>query len=111
MVDAALDGNFEWVTSPALLHELRRVLAYPKLAEVLIGRPRIVELIASIAVVVDPEHHVRLARDPDDDRVIEAAVAGAADVIVTGDDDLLAIGVVNRIAIMDARRFLAHRLG
>lgn len=110
MVDAALDGKFEWVTSAALLHELNRVLAYPKLAEVFMDRTRIVELIASVAVVVDPEHHVRLARDPDDDRVIEAAVAGAAEVIVTGDDDLLTIGVVDGIAIMGARRFQADYL-
>ncbi len=109
MVDAGLDGKFEWVTSPAL-RELARVLSYPKLAEVFLDRRRIVELIASVAVIVDPERHVRLARDPDDDRVIEAALAGEAEVIVTGDDDLLAIEVVDRIAIMDTRRFLTHHL-
>jgi putative PIN family toxin of toxin-antitoxin system len=37
VLDAALDRRLVLVTSPPLLAELRRVLAYPKLAKVLDG--------------------------------------------------------------------------
>ncbi len=40
VLDAALDGHFEIVASPALVGELRRVIGYPKLrAHVLFGNP------------------------------------------------------------------------
>jgi predicted nucleic acid-binding protein len=75
-----LAGHFEIVTSPALLDELRRVLSYPKLQAV-IG-------------------------DPDDDRLIEAALAANADVIVTGDQDLLTLGHIGQIQVRTPREFL-----
>jgi putative PIN family toxin of toxin-antitoxin system len=39
---------------------------------------------------------VELVRDPDDNRLIEAALAAHADVIVTGDQDLLTRGASTR---------------
>ncbi len=39
----------------------------------------------TIATVMDPMEVLDLVRDPDDNRVIEAAVAGRADYIVSGD--------------------------
>jgi len=46
-------------------------------------------------------------RDPKDDMVLECAVAAGADVIVSGDKDLLSLGNYRRIRIMTARVFLA----
>lgn len=48
----------------------------------------------------------RVARDPDDDWVLATAVAGKADVIVTGDRDLLALKRYEGIPIVTPRRFL-----
>jgi putative PIN family toxin of toxin-antitoxin system len=42
-----------------------------------------------LAKMVEPVDRIRACRDPDDDRVLEVAVAGEADYIVTGDRDLL----------------------
>jgi uncharacterized protein len=83
-LDAALAGRFDLVTSPALLDELRRVLAYPKLQAVIGDADEFVKLLALAAIVVTPTTTVELARDPDDDRLIEAALAGGAEAIVTG---------------------------
>lgn len=47
-----------------------------------------------------------VSRDPDDNRVIEAAVAGAVDFIVSGDDDLRALGSYLDIPIVTPARFL-----
>ncbi len=106
VLDAALAGHFELVTTPILLDELRRVLAYPKLQAVIGDAEELIELLALAAIVVTPTETVELVRDADDDRLIEAAQAGRADVIVTGDQDLLALGDVGQISILTPREFL-----
>ena len=47
-----------------------------------------------------------IAEDPDDDRVLECAVASGSDVIVTGDRDLLRRGSYEGIRIMTVAQFL-----
>jgi putative PIN family toxin of toxin-antitoxin system len=106
VLEAALAGHFEIVTSPALLDELRRVLAYPKLQAVIGDADELIELLALTVIVVTPAEAVELVRDPDDNRLIEAAQAGYADVIVTGDQDLLTLGPVDQIKILTPRKFL-----
>ena len=44
--------------------------------------------------------------DPDDDRVLECAVAGRADYIVSGDRHLLKLGSYDDIPILTVRQFL-----
>jgi uncharacterized protein len=106
VLDAALAGHFEIVTSPALLDELRRVLAYPKLQAVIDDADELIKLLALAAIVVTPTQTVAVSRDPNDDRLIEAALAARADVIVTGDQDLLTLGDVGQISIITPREFL-----
>lgn len=45
-----------------------------------------------------------------DNRVLEAAVEGAADYIVSGDDHLLTLGTFERIPILAPREFVASVL-
>jgi uncharacterized protein len=106
VLDAALAGRFDIVTSAPLLEELRRVLAYPKLEAVIGEVDDLVELFALTAIVVEPTETVDLVRDSDDNRLIEAARTGGADVIVTGDQDLLSLESVGQISIMPVREFL-----
>ena len=47
-----------------------------------------------------------VCRDPQDDMVLECAVNAGADVIVTGDKDLLALGEYEGIRILSPRAFL-----
>lgn len=46
VLDAALAGRFDLVTSPALLDELRRVLTYPKLQALIGDVDELIELLA-----------------------------------------------------------------
>ena len=48
-----------------------------------------------------------VSRDPDDDIVIATALAARADMIVTGDMDLLTLGSHNGIQIMNAHDTVA----
>jgi uncharacterized protein len=46
-----------------------------------------------------------MSRDPNDDKFLECAVAGDADYLVSGDDDLLVLGAVQGIPIVDVPTF------
>lgn len=47
-----------------------------------------------------------VCRDPDDDWVLATAVVGQAEAIVTGDDDLLALGDYQGVAIRGPRQLI-----
>lgn len=101
--------NFAFVTAPELLAELERVLRYPRLQRYYDApqRDRFVALVAALSEVVElPTNIPAISRDPDDDRVIACAVVGRADVIVSGDKDLLTLKQVGRIPILTAAEFL-----
>lgn len=74
VLDAARAGRFEISTSPSLLDELRRVLTQPKLQAVTGDPDQLVEVRALAAIVIRPTETVENARDPDDDRLIDAAL-------------------------------------
>ena len=50
---------------------------------------------------------VQACRDPEDDKILELALNGRADYIVTGDDDLLVMNPFRGIAILTPAQFLA----
>jgi putative PIN family toxin of toxin-antitoxin system len=94
------------------LGELVRVLRYPKLralhtltdAEI----NEFVFLYAQIGVLL-PQDSATISgvvRDPGDDMYIAAALAGNAAVIISGDDDLCALGSYGTIPILSPARFL-----
>lgn len=107
--DFMAQDAFTMVTAPELLAELDRVLTYPKLQRYYSTeeRSRFVALVMALSEAVDlPETIPRICRDPDDDHLIACAVIGRTDVIVSGDDDLLALKQVGDILILTATRFL-----
>lgn len=54
----------------------------------------------ALADSVVPLDVPNVCRDPDDNQVLAIAVVGGADVIVTGDADLVALGKHERVIIM-----------
>ncbi|HLF77845.1 MAG TPA: putative toxin-antitoxin system toxin component, PIN family [Dehalococcoidia bacterium] len=104
-------GKFQLVTSDDLFEELRGVLSRPRLLRrihddstylsVLLARLR------RYAIFVLPRERLEVVRDEADKRVLEAAVAGEADYIVTGDKDLLDLGSYQSIEIVTPARFAA----
>jgi uncharacterized protein len=66
----------------------------------------------SLGTKVIPQGRVDAVReDPDDNRIIECALAADADVIVSGDKHLLKLGAYQGIAILAPRGFLSAHLG
>ena len=93
------------VTSKVVLQELRRVLRTRiKLPSKLIGG--IENFLREQEVIPKPPKPSSVAiRDKDDRWILASAEAGAADVLVTGDRDLLAIATDAPLPIVDPRGF------
>jgi putative PIN family toxin of toxin-antitoxin system len=62
--------------------------------------------LAAVAEWVAITGAVQACRDPDDDKVLETAINGEADCIVTGDADLLALDPFEGVTIITPRDFL-----
>jgi putative PIN family toxin of toxin-antitoxin system len=102
LLSACLKGH-ELVASEYIVSELRRNLA----GKFRLPARRVAEVAALIrehAELVDPAAVPSNAcPDPDDLPVLGTAVAGRADVLVTGDAELLALGSYLGIAIVTPR--------
>ena len=68
-------------------------------------------MIGTAATTIVPTVALQVVeRDPDDDRVLECAVTAKAELIVTGDSDLLSLGEYEGIQIIQVADFL-NRVG
>jgi predicted nucleic acid-binding protein len=69
-------------------------------------------LIAARASVVETTGVLKICRDPDDDKILEAAIHGKAQYLVTRDDDLkrdldlIKMARGNRVRVVSVRQFL-----
>jgi putative PIN family toxin of toxin-antitoxin system len=98
-------ADHQLVTGEVNLAELRRVLRQKM--RVPIGTVAEIEaFLRDQEAVPRPAEALALAvRDPDDAWVLASAVAGAAEVLVTGDKDLLELADRAPIRILDPRAF------
>ena len=109
LYQAWLRGEIELVTSLAQLGEMAGVLARPRLRRFVDAdeAAAIVENIGARAVVLHELPVVDLSPDPDDNPILATAIAGKADLLVTGDKKhLLVLGVVEGIRVVSAREAL-----
>jgi uncharacterized protein len=110
IVDAALAGRVTPLTTSALLSELTRALGYPKLKSIAPAAETLVQLLRAAFIVVDVERRIAVCADETDNRVLEAAVNGGADYIVTGDKHLLELDPFEGIRIVRPAEFLSTAL-
>ena len=105
---ANAEGRFELVVSPLLLSELQTVLRREKLRPFLTVEQghRLAEALARDAISVDdPPDPTPISRDPGDDHLIALARAASAELLVTGNADLLELDLSD-LSILSPRRFL-----
>ena len=115
ILEAALDGRLDLVTSPQLLCEITSVLKRPRLRKYLSideALRFVADLAAQTILLTDPPGPpAAVCRDPNDDYLVALATARHADAIVTGDPDLHAIDTEQLgIEILTPRQ-LVDRLG
>ncbi len=96
------------LVSQATMSELANVLAQAKFDRYVTIEQRLqfIRLIAQTATFVPIIHPVRECRDPKDDKFLEVALNGRADVIVTGDADLLALHQWREVVIVTPANYL-----
>lgn len=110
-VDKAIDHGV-LLFSESTMDELKRVLFRPKFDRYLSRERRAIFLaqLESAAETVPAIQIVRECSDPNDDKFLEAALNGKADMIITGDADLLEMNPWRAIAISSPTQFLEKRM-
>jgi len=93
------------ITSEPLLQELRTI-SRAKFAVDPVELPLLAQLKEEAEIVTPAELRGGICRDEDDDVVLATALAGKADLVVTGDEDLLVLKTFRGIEILSPRQFL-----
>jgi putative PIN family toxin of toxin-antitoxin system len=100
-----IEGRDELVISSDIIKEVLSVLSLK------FGRDR--EALSHVAVIlsdlgewVEPKQTVRVLKDDPDNRILECASFGKADIIVTGDKKMLQLREFNRVKIVSLREYL-----
>jgi putative PIN family toxin of toxin-antitoxin system len=106
--DKALDEGKILISIPVLL-ELAEVLSRKKLDKYLLEEERMRFLVALLkeSELVDITEVVTNCRDAKDNKLLELAVSGKADFIVSGDEDLLILNPFRGIPVLAPREFLS----
>ena len=104
-ISRIIEGQDELVISPDIIKEVMSVLSSK------FGRER--EALSHVAVIllelgelVKPVQQVRVLRDEPDNRILECAVFSNADLIVTGDKEMLRLKEYMGVKIASLRDYL-----
>ena len=106
-VERARSGQFREFTCPELMEELAEKLE----TRLLFSADQVAETLADylgfLQVIQIPKALSAVCRDPDDNMVLECALEGRAQYIVSGDKDLLDLKEFRGIRIVRAAEFLS----
>ena len=108
LVELWQKGHIEPVISEEIMTEYLRVLTYPKfkLSEEEINYIIHQEILPFFKVVKSIPSPSIIKKDPDDDKFIQCAQAGNANIIISGDSHLLALKSYHGITILTPTQFL-----
>lgn len=105
-------GDYTILYAQSLLEELVDVLNRPRIRRKYQLTDEDIQTIVSLILLrgeaVTPEQRITACRDPKDNKFLEVAVAGKADVIVSGDEDLLVLNPFSGIPIVTPADFLSR---
>lgn len=101
------------ITSEAIIDEIERVLAYPRIRNryhiTRADRERLTASLRADALIVPDSNAARgVCTDPDDDKFLACAAEAQADCIVTGDPDLLILKRYQKTEILNPQEFLTR---
>ena len=105
--DKLLDNGTVLVSVPVLL-ELADVLNREKFDKYVTHDERMRFMVGflKVAEMIEVSETFTVCRDPKDDKLLELAVSGKADFLVTGDKDLLVLNPFRKVEIITPRAFL-----
>ncbi len=106
VIELLENGRIRNCISEKTLKELIIAISYPKLAFSHKTQSDILEFVLAYSDMHEPQEHVAVARDPEDNKIIECAAAAHAKVIITGDKGLLSLNRYREINILTPEDFL-----
>jgi len=102
-----IDGNDTLFVCGEILQEVFSVMSRPKFG---VNSRQVVHFIDSIEEIASRvviSGTIRgVCRDSDDDKILECAVAGNVDFIISGDNDLLSLREFQKIPIITASEYI-----
>ena len=109
IIDYAVAGKIECFMSLPILDEVRDVLQRPKFGLSPEQALSLVEELHDLCRIVHPKLRIRAVEaDPDDNAILECAVAAHAKLVVSGDSHLLDLGQWKDIQILSPSDALTH---
>ena len=107
VVERAIEHG-QLLGSTETLRELIETLLLPKFDRYVSRQRReaLLDRLAPIVEIVEIVQRVQVCRDPKDDKFLELAMNGRANVVVTGDDDLLSLHPFRGIDILSPAAYL-----
>jgi hypothetical protein len=107
--EAWRDGHFVLLLSEPIVQEIEEVVGRPEVLQKLRFSPlaagALLLLLRRRGRFVTPQKPVRQSRDAEDDKFLECALAGQAHYVVSADQDLLSLSVIQDIPIVDIPTF------
>ena len=100
-----IEGQDDLVISKEIIGEILSVLS-SKFAHEKEALSHLAVNLSELAELVRPDKRVRVFTDEPDNRILECAISGKADVIVTGDKDMLRLREYEGIKIISLRQYL-----
>jgi uncharacterized protein len=100
-----IEGRDRLLVSKPILDEVLEVLAR-KFARNPEELARVAVLLSELGDMVRPKRRIRKLKDDADNRILECAATGAADLIVTGDQDFLDLGAFEGVRLLSLRAYL-----
>ncbi|GAB4540083.1 MAG: putative toxin-antitoxin system toxin component, PIN family [Anaerolineales bacterium] len=94
--------------SPELVNEVQEVIYRAKFDKYITNTQREDFMLAFVerGTLIDVHVVVNACRDPKDNMLLELAISGQADIIVSGDADLLSLNPFEGISVLDPQSFL-----
>jgi len=105
--DLIVNEKIRLVTTDQLINELRIVSSREKLKKYF-DQEKVTELISLLDIVgekVKIKKIEQICRDPKDDFLLALSKESKADFLITGDKDLLEIGIYHRTEILTVKKF------
>jgi putative PIN family toxin of toxin-antitoxin system len=100
-----IEGRDTLLVSKPLLHELLTVLAN-KFSHDREELARVAVFLGDIAEMIHPQIQLQVLEDEPDNRILERAIAGKADAIVTGDKAMLLLGDYQGFRMLSLKDYL-----
>ncbi|OGW54364.1 MAG: putative toxin-antitoxin system toxin component, PIN family [Nitrospirae bacterium RBG_13_43_8] len=100
-----IEGDDTLLFSKAIIDEVLSVLS-AKFSRDREALSHVAIVLSELGELISPTRRISILRDEPDNRILECAVSGNADLIVTGDKDMLKLESFEKVNIVSLKKYL-----